>query len=134
MGLNTICPPQLYWRYLYLLSHSHHFRKGLYLQAAGSGVLFVCFFVLVFLNVFIFSHDSLPQVCFQWPNFVLRQVKDIFDFKMNSVLVKLFRLTAVETEVLLLSTEQVQREQQQCKLHHTAPSKRCKPWPRQRPL
>lgn len=52
---------------------------------------------------------------------------------MNSVFVKLFRLTALETEVLFLSTEQVQR-QQQCKLHPTASPLCCKPWPRERPL
>lgn len=43
-------------------------------------------------------------------------------FNINSVFVKLFRLTALETEVLFLCTKQVQREQQQqqCKLHPTA--------------
>lgn len=67
--------------------------------------------------------------------FVFKQVKENLIFNMNSVFVKLFRLTALESEVLFLSTKQVQHEQQQqCKLHPTAPPRCCKPWPRERPL
>lgn len=90
------------------------------LQGVGFWVFWVCFFDLCFLCDFCPS-SCLSKYVFNEATFYLSRWKEVH-FNMKSVFVKLFRLTALETEVLFLSTKQVQREQQQqqCKLQPTA--------------